>query len=321
MSEHDHPLQRAAARELEEAHGLPPAEVAERAARMHERLHRRFGTWVRRELIIQRKEDHSEKSREVRGEERAAASGGEQFERLSLNIRLQHATMAVSVIVLIITGIPLKFHESGWAKGIIGALGGPDVTPIIHRVGATGLIIAGLWHLFYIAFTREGRWNFKQLIPMPKDAVDAFKQIVYYLGRTDERPRFDRFSYVEKFDYWAVYWGMVIMIGSGTVLWFTDFWLRFVPKWFTDIAKEAHSDEALLATLAIVIWHFYNVHFNPHKFPMNRTFITGQISELEMREEHPLEYERLMQQRQSAAQPEREPGKGQPEPGDGGGRR
>ena len=90
---------------------------------------------------------------------------------------------------------------------------------------------------------------------------------------------------------------MVIMIGSGTMLWFTDFWLRHIPKWVTDIAKEAHSDEALLATLAIVIWHFYNVHFNPHKFPMNRTFITGMISEREMIEEHPLEYERIMRER------------------------
>ena len=297
MSEHEHPLQRATARELEEKHGIPPAEAAERAARMLLPVQRRFATWVRRELVIQRKEDHSEKSREIRTEERTAAATGEHFERLSLNIRLQHATMALSCIVLIFTGLPLKFHEAGWAKAIIAALGGPDVTPIIHRVAATGLIIAGVWHLFYIAFTREGRWNFKQLIPFPKDAVDAFKQIMYYLGRTDERPRFDRFSYVEKFDYWAVYWGMVIMIGSGTVLWFTEFWLRFVPKVFTDIAKEAHSDEALLATLAIVVWHFYNVHFNPHKFPMNRTFLDGKISALEMREEHPLEYERLIRER------------------------
>ena len=152
-------------------------------------------------------------------------------------------------------------------------------------------------------FTRTGWRNFMQIVPKPRDAVDAFKQISYYLGRSDERPRFDRFSYIEKFDYWAVYWGMVIMISTGITLWFTDFFLRHFPKWATDIAKEAHSDEALLATLAIIIWHFYNVHLNPHKFPMNKTFITGKISEREMIEEHPLEYERLLADERAAAEP------------------
>jgi hypothetical protein len=95
------------------------------------------------------------------------------------------------------------------------------------------------------------------------------------------------------------------------VLWFTDFWLRWAPKWATDIAKEAHSDEALLATLAIVIWHFYNVHLNPHKFPMNKTFINGMISAREMIEEHPLEYERLMKERRSQPEHPADPRRGQ----------
>lgn len=151
----------------------------------------------------------------------------------------------------------------------------------------------GLWHLADITATREGRSTFMLLLPRPQDARDAWQQIRYFLGRTDERPRFDKFSYVGKFDYWAVYWGLVIMSGSSTVPWFTNEFLKVLPKWFTDIAKEAHSTEALLATLAIVVWHFYNVHFNPHKFPMNRTSITGRISEHEMIEEHPLEYERI----------------------------
>jgi len=299
VSDRDTLLRDALAEELERAHALPPAEAAERAGRMVAPVRARFATWVRRELTIQKRGERAARRPAAAAASAHAAGTGEEFERLSLELRLQHALMAVSVILLVLTGLPLKFHEHAWAKAIIDFFGGPDFSPIVHRIAATGLTIAGMWHLVYIVFTREGRSNFMQLLPMPKDARDAWQQIRYYLGRTSERPRFDRFSYVEKFDYWAVYWGMVIMIGSGTMLWFTDFFLRHVPKWVTDIAKEAHSDEALLATLAIVIWHFYNVHFNPHKFPMNRTFITGRISEHEMIEEHPLEYERIMKERRS----------------------
>ena len=292
MTDNDTSLRQAIADELEHAHGLAPGEAAQRAETMAPAMRRRFAAWVRRELSIRRRHEHKQSRREHVA--RRVEASGREFERLNLAIRVQHAIMAISVVGLVITGLPLKFHEGAFAKWVIDVFGGPDVSPLWHRGFATGLIFVGLWHLGYIIVTRYGRKNFMMLIPTPKDARDAFQQIRYYLGRTDDRPRFDRFSYVEKFDYWAVYWGMVIMIGSGTVLWFTDFFLRYVPKWATDIAKEAHSDEALLATLAIVIWHFYNVHFNPHKFPMNRTFITGKISEAEMIEEHPLEYQRLI---------------------------
>ncbi len=304
MTERDDTLRDAVAEELERTHELSAEEAAERAARMEARLHPRFATWVRRELAIQRRQEKTAVRQEALAAP-AVAGTGEEFVRLSLELRLQHALMALSVILLVVTGLPLKFHEHGWAKLIIGLFGGPDFSPIFHRIAATGLIIAGMWHLAFIIATREGRSTFMQLIPLPKDARDAWQQIRYYLGRSAARPRYDRFSYVEKFDYWAVYWGMVIMIGSGTMLWFTEFFLRHVPKWVTDIAKEAHSDEALLATLAIIIWHFYNVHLNPHKFPMNKTFITGTISEREMIEEHPLEYERIMEERRHEASSDR----------------
>jgi len=310
VSEPPTPLEEAIARELSDTHALSPEEASARAARMAPELRPRFATWVRRELVLQRRNER----RARRAAAAAAATEGvpaEEFQRLSLNLRLQHGLMALSVIFLILTGLPLKFHEHGWARFLIGVFGGPDTSPIVHRVAATGLAVVAVWHMLYIVFTREGRQNFKLLLPGPKDAVDVYTQIRYYLGKTDERPRFDRFSYVEKFDYWAVYWGMVIMIGSGTLLWFTEFFLRFVPKWVTDIAKEAHSDEALLATLAIVIWHFYNVHLNPHKFPMNKTFLTGKISAREMIEEHPLEYERIMRARAEASARDGEPAGGQ----------
>jgi formate dehydrogenase subunit gamma len=293
MTEEHEDLKRAIAAQLERAHGLPPQEAERHAAAMERGVRQRFAAWVRRELVIRRRQEHR-LTRRGRPERLHPLDEGREFERFNLTVRMQHAIMAISVVGLIVTGLPLKFHERPFARTVIDLFGGPDVSPLVHRGFATALILVGFWHLAYIVLTRYGRENFKQLIPKPKDALDAWRQIRYFLGRADARPRFDRFSYVEKFDYWAVYWGMVVMIGSGAVLWFNNFFLRYFPKWATDIAKEAHSDEALLATLAIVVWHFYNVHLNPHKFPMNRTFLTGKISEREMIEEHPLEYERIV---------------------------
>jgi cytochrome b subunit of formate dehydrogenase len=159
------------------------------------------------------------------------------------------------------------------------------------------LIYFMVHHLLYTILTRDGRRDFILLIPMPKDIRDAVQNIRYFLGKTGERPKFGRFSYIEKFDYWAVYWGCIIMIGSGAFLWGESIALIYFPKFVLDIAHEMHSDEALLATLAIVIWHFYNVHFNPDRFPGTLLWWHGRISEHEIKEEHPLEYEEIMARR------------------------
>lgn len=227
---------------------------------------------------------------------RAPLEKGREFTRFSLNMRLQHILLFSSCIVLILTGLPIKFHDSAWAAFMFDLMDGIQNSALLHRIGAVGLIGVSLYHLFYLIFLSEGRFNFLRLIPSPKDLKDLLQMLKFFLGRSDKKPKFGRFSYVEKFDYWAVYWGCVIMIGSGALLWFENITLSFFPKYVLDIAKEAHSDEALLATLAIIIWHFYNVHFNPHKFPMNKTWLTGKLSEEEMVEEHPLEYEETMRE-------------------------
>lgn len=214
-------------------------------------------------------------------------------ERFSLNVRIQHLILMISVIILIFTGLPLKFHETDWASFFFSLVGGINNSAFIHRIGATGLIIVGIYHLFYLALFKEGLQNFKLLLPRIDDFKNFAGMLLYYLGIRANKPEFDKFSYVEKFDYWAVYWGMVIMIGSGLLLWFHNISMSLFPKYVIDIAREAHSDEGLLATLAIIIWHFYNVHLNPSKFPFNKSMFTGKISIEELKEEHFLEYKRL----------------------------
>ncbi len=214
------------------------------------------------------------------------------FERFGKNFRAQHMLMFVSVIILVITGMPLKFPEFDFAKFIIiDLLGGLENSTFLHRVGAVGLIIVGLWHLIYTVASRLGRRDFILMIPYPQDIKDFFTTIFYYIGRRKTGAKFGRFSFIEKFDYWAVYWGMIIMIGSGSIMWYKEIF----PKYIFDIAREAHSDEGLLATLAIVVWHFYNVHFNPEVFPMSWAWWHGQLTEKEMKHHHPLEYAQIME--------------------------
>lgn len=224
-------------------------------------------------------------------------AGDEVFLRFSLLFRLQHMAMFVSVIILIVTGLPLKFADTGWAMAFFHVIGGVKVGGIIHRVGAVILIGVGVFHVGYIAFCRDGRHNFKALLPGLKDFGDVYRNLLYFFGFSNTGACFGRFSYLEKFDYWAVYWGMVVMILSGLMLWFHNFVMSILPKMFLDIAREAHSDEALLATLAIVIWHFYNVHFNPHRFPGSLMWLHGKITKEEIMREHPLEYEEIMAER------------------------
>ncbi len=242
---------------------------------------------IRRHVEDKRREEEER----IRKEEK---SRKEYFLRFGLNFRLQHLTLAIGVIILIVTGLPIKFHDTLVAKIFFEMIGGIGVSRFLHRLGATLLIIVSIWHVLFITTTKTGRNDFRQLLPTPKDLKDFIQNIKYLLGMSKQKPRYGRFSYIEKFDYWAVYWGMVIMICSGLILWFNNFFLGIVPKFVFDIATEVHSDEAMLATLAIVVWHWYNVHFNPEVFPFNPTIFTGKISKEKMLKDHPLEYEKML---------------------------
>jgi cytochrome b subunit of formate dehydrogenase len=211
--------------------------------------------------------------------------------RFDVNQRIAHGLMALSFTTLALTGWPLSSHGVGASHFLVALFGGLRSTGILHRVAAGGLILACLYHLTYlaIAFAR-GRLHFTML-PTRKDLGDVFANLAWLLGLRQAKPAFARFSYFEKFDYWAVFWGCVIMIGSGLVRWFPSEVMRFAPTWLYEIASVAHTDEALLAGLAIFVWHFYNVHLRPAVFPMSWVFLTGRMSYEEHAEEHGAEHE------------------------------
>lgn len=225
------------------------------------------------------------------------SSGPEHFKRFSLQFRIQHIVLFVSTTVLVVTGIPLWCLGKpaySWSQSMVQAFGSIETMRYIHRVAAIGLIAVSVYHILYMIYTREGRREFIALFPRPKDFADVTKNSLYFLGFRQERPRFDRFTYYEKFDYWAVYWGCVIMIGTGIILWFPDVSAEYIP-WLTyALAAEIHADEAILAALALFVWHFYNVHYNPSRFPGTFLWWHGKMSREEMMKDHPLEYEKLV---------------------------
>jgi cytochrome b subunit of formate dehydrogenase len=135
------------------------------------------------------------------------------------------------------------------------------------------------------------------MVPGPKDAKHAVQNLLFFVGLRKERPNFPRFTYFEKFDYWAVFWGVLIMVGSGFVRWFPDLTVKYFPSWTYEIAHFAHADEAILAGLAIFVWHFYNVHLRPGIFPMSKVFLTGRLTMSELKHEHPAEYAEVMEKR------------------------
>jgi len=226
------------------------------------------------------------------------------FKRFDLQFRIQHMVLFTSTITLIITGIPLWLSLGGpghiWcSQEVIQAFGGLEAARIIHRWAAAVLIAVSVYHLFYSIISRRGRREFIELLPRIKDVTDVTHNFMYFFGLRKTRPQFRRYSYYEKFDYWAVYWGCVIMIGTGGVLWFPRLAEKCIPWLSYELALEVHADEAILAALALFVWHFYNVHFNPSRFPGTLLWWHGKISREEMLRDHPLELEKLAQEGQA----------------------
>lgn len=209
------------------------------------------------------------------------------IERLTLNQRIQHFLLLTSFMTLVVTGFALKYPDSILAL-ILGS--NESVRRIGHRVAAVVMLAAGLYHACYLVGTREGRSALRDMLPKPKDIRDLIGNLRYYLGIGNVKPELERFSYIEKAEYWALIWGTIVMGVTGLMAWFSVEVSQFVPRWWIDVALAIHFYEAILATLAIIVWHFYFVLFDPDTYPINWAWFDGRVSPEHMQHEHALAY-------------------------------
>ena len=225
-----------------------------------------------------------------RGELTEEHHGHTLYVRMTLEERIQHALLLVSFFTLVLTGFMLRYPDAWWVVSIRGLSSHMfDWRGIIHRIAGIVMVVASLYHVYYVFFVPRGKDLIRDLLPKPNDLTDPIKVLKYNLGLSQDKPQFGRFSYIEKAEYWALIWGTAVMAGTGTILWFDNMFLGLLTKLGWDVARTIHYYEAWLAFLAIVVWHLYFVIFNPDTYPINLAFLKGTITEGEMAEEHPLE--------------------------------
>jgi len=209
--------------------------------------------------------------------------------------------MIVSFISLALTGMTLKFSYTGWAATLSRFFGGFESAGYIHRFAAACMIGAFVSHLVDLGRRKRrefGSWRNllfgpDTMLPTRKDLTDFVGSIRWFLGK-GPRPQYGRWTYWEKFDYFAVFWGMMVIGSTGLTLWFPEFFTHIIPGEFLNVATIIHSDEALLATGFIFTVHFFNTHLRPEKFPMDLVIFTGRMSVEELRLDKPAEYEQLV---------------------------
>ncbi|MCE9614968.1 MAG: cytochrome c3 family protein [Lentisphaerae bacterium] len=265
--------------------------------------------WVFRSGYLYRHDSKAFREIKVR-----AQTGDEWFTRFLPFERMLHFMLVTSFLLLVMTGMPLKFYEAQWARFIFNLLGGAAVARSLHHFAGFILflcfalhvtkLLKGAWlHRGRYRSPDTGRWSLKlalgalvgpdSMIPTAKDWRDFIAHQKWFFGK-GPRPQFDRWTYWEKFDYLAVFWGVFAIGLSGLIMWFPEFFTRFMPGWVINIALIIHSDEALLAAGFIFTFHFFNTHFRLEKFPMDTVIFSGRISKTEMLHERERWYDRLV---------------------------
>ncbi len=229
-----------------------------------------------------------------RGEIVEPPAGRGLYLRMTLGERLQHGTLMVSFVLLVVTGFMLRYPDAWWVLALRRfSPTAFDVRSLVHRISAVFMVASSVYHVAYLTLTPRGRQFLRDIWWSGQDLRDAVAVLKYNTGLSAEKPRFDRFSYIEKSEYWALVWGTAVMAVTGTVMWFDNTFIGLLTKLGYDVARVIHFYEAWLATLAILVWHLYYVVFNPDAYPMNMAWLTGMLTEREMEEEHPIELERL----------------------------
>lgn len=240
--------------------------------------------------------------------------GDEWFTRFAPFDRFLHFLVVTSFLLLVLTGMPLKFYYTDWAKAIFALLGGTEVARIMHHFGAIVTFLYFGLHLIALVVSfwtkraclrdpQTGRLQPARLlkatfgpdsmVPTWQDWADFKAHNKWFFGK-GPKPSFDRWTYWEKFDYFAVFWGVFAIGLSGLIMWFPEFFSRMMPGWMINIALIVHSDEALLAAGFIFTIHFFNTHFRLEKFPMDTVIFSGRISKAEMLHERKRWYDRLV---------------------------
>ena len=227
-----------------------------------------------------------------------SATAERYYQRFDTYHRITHILLMVSFLGLAFTGLPLRFSDHQWASTLARILGGFEAAGLLHRLCAIVMIGVFVGHIarvvqrVYVEKDYSVLWGPSSMVPQPRDLVEMFQHFRWFVG-LGPRPRFDHFTYWEKFDYWAVFWGMFIIGGSGLMLWFPTIFAHVVPGWAFNIAMLVHGEEALLAVGFIFTIHFFNGHLRPEKFPMDLVAFTGRVPEHELRDERPAEWDRL----------------------------
>lgn len=223
----------------------------------------------------------------------------QHIQRFKWYWRANHWVLALSVMVLTLTGMSVLYADTEWSMSVTQALGGPAVFGLIHRLVGLLFLVSIFGHAMVVINKLVERKSFDwfgpdSLLPRMKDWHDMKAQINWFFGK-GEQPKFDRWTYWEKFDYWAVYWGAIIIGTSGIILWASPTLMNHLPGWAFNVASIAHGVEAFLAVTTLFVVHFFNNHFRPAKFPLDTVMFSGSWDLEEFKEERPLEYERLVQ--------------------------
>lgn len=213
--------------------------------------------------------------------------------RLTLNERVQHLALMICILLLVVSGLSLRFADTGFGRLVIALEGGIEARGQLHRLAAVGLMLLWVYHALYVVFTERGHDQLMAIIPRFQDLRDLLATLKLNLGMASTAPRFGRFDFRQKFQYWAVAFGVWSMVLSGLVLWFENQSMAVLPKWGIDLTQILHSSEGLLIFVVLFLWHLYDAHLRPGVFPMDRTWLSGRLTREELMERHPLEYERL----------------------------
>ncbi len=220
---------------------------------------------------------------------RASAQQEKSFARFTLGQRWEHAVLILSTLVLLLTGLPQKYRDMSWSQDLLSTPERLDLIRQIHHIAAIILAMEAIYHIGRAIYLLARRKMSAAMFPTMQDVTDAWHMLQYLLFLRKEKPVFGKYNFEQKVTYWFLFFGFALMGISGFIIWFPVQFTKFLPGGVVPASKMAHSTEAVVAAIFIIIWHFYHVHIER----LNLSIFTGRLSEKEMREFHAKEYKRV----------------------------